>query len=570
MSCKHAFLHVVCTLLIMTSMYVRGATEDDMRTLMYAKLNSTSYTPRVRPIKDTGQILNVTIDMYLVAINTVDEVEQMVTSTSYMTIAWSDTFMTWTPADYGGLTTFEVPQDAIWKPDLALANAFDTISGLGDKFMYLSITHEGVITWRPYQVFDSSCSMDMTYFPFDSQTCDIQLVTWSSTSDMISIQTGAAGIDTTYYETNANWDLLAATTFDSSDSKTSGRSFRLHIKRKPIYYLVNFIIPIVLLSVLNTFVFALPCDSGEKSGYAMVLFLSFAVFLLIVTEIMPEGMNTIPIMSTYLLLECILSTIIVFITIIQLRMHNMGDDIPIPLFLRSFVKSVNAIKHKLSCDRNTERKMEKEREGSLSPPPNYEDIDSENPGAKRRATGRSRNQKTFIEQDESDSEKSGCLPCWKSSSKTDIEMVTMDESLATSCAKTNRKLADVFGARNKVAPDEYFNNPPVRTVYRTNQKSAGAGDDILSATPVPGNMNKQVGVGLREIGTPPRMITSPVYETELIPEPSHTPEPEVELEPEKEVTWQNVALAFDTLFFTLFFALNMVAIIVVFGAAGAG
>ncbi|KAH3788009.1 acetylcholine receptor subunit alpha-1-B-like [Dreissena polymorpha] len=102
----------------------------------------------------------------------------------------------------------------------------------------------------------------MTYFPFDTQTCDIQLATWSSTKDHIYIQPGEDGFNIEYFETNANWDLLSVSTFDSSDKKTSALSFQLVLKRKPVYFLVNFTIPIVLLSVLNMFVFALPCESG--------------------------------------------------------------------------------------------------------------------------------------------------------------------------------------------------------------------------------------------------------------------------------------------------------------------
>ena len=286
--------------------------------------------------------------MYLIGINDIDEVQQKVTSTAYLRVSWNDTFLQWTPADHGNIDTMYLPQERIWKPDLALSNAFDSISGLGDVFMYLTVDYTGVIVWQPYQVFESTCELDMTYFPFDKQTCDLEMVTWSSTRDMIEIVTGSDGFNIDSYEKNANWDLLGVTTMDTSSSTTSAMTFRMNLKRKPLYYLVNFIFPIVFLSALNVFAFILPCDSGEKTGYAMVLFLSFAIFLLVVTDIMPEGMKTVPVLSTYLLIMCVLSTIYVFIVIIELRFHNLGENVPIPRYMKVFTNFVNGMKGKFS------------------------------------------------------------------------------------------------------------------------------------------------------------------------------------------------------------------------------
>ena len=38
---------------------VKAGTEAEMRALLDAKLNNTDYSPRVRPISDTGQVMSV-------------------------------------------------------------------------------------------------------------------------------------------------------------------------------------------------------------------------------------------------------------------------------------------------------------------------------------------------------------------------------------------------------------------------------------------------------------------------------------------------------------------------------
>lgn len=46
---------------------VYGGTEAEMRALLVAKLDSSEYSARVRPIKDTGNVLTVS-DLYAVVI----------------------------------------------------------------------------------------------------------------------------------------------------------------------------------------------------------------------------------------------------------------------------------------------------------------------------------------------------------------------------------------------------------------------------------------------------------------------------------------------------------------------
>ena len=41
--------------------YTEGASDSDMRQLLDSLLNSTQYSSRVRPIKDTGNVLTVSV-----------------------------------------------------------------------------------------------------------------------------------------------------------------------------------------------------------------------------------------------------------------------------------------------------------------------------------------------------------------------------------------------------------------------------------------------------------------------------------------------------------------------------
>ena len=42
------------------------------------------------------------------------------------------------------------------------------------------VRHDGLCSWLPPTKLKTSCNIDMHYFPFDTQSCDIKLGSWES------------------------------------------------------------------------------------------------------------------------------------------------------------------------------------------------------------------------------------------------------------------------------------------------------------------------------------------------------------------------------------------------------
>ena len=38
---------------------------------------------------------------------------------------------------------------------------------------------DGLVTWFPHSIFRSSCSVDVTNYPFDKQTCHVWFGSWT-------------------------------------------------------------------------------------------------------------------------------------------------------------------------------------------------------------------------------------------------------------------------------------------------------------------------------------------------------------------------------------------------------
>ena len=59
-------------------------------------------------------------------------------------------------------------------------------------------------------------------------------------------------------------------------------------KRKPDFYALNMILPVLLLAVMAVFVFMLPAESGEKIGFSLTVLLAFVVLMTILGDKMPS------------------------------------------------------------------------------------------------------------------------------------------------------------------------------------------------------------------------------------------------------------------------------------------
>ena len=91
--------------------------------------------------------------MFLLSIHELDEVSETLKTTGYLEISWKDDFLRWTPANFGGIQYTFLPQDDVWKPDVALKNSMEDYKQLGVSSLNVMVTSEGHVTWYPFQVY---------------------------------------------------------------------------------------------------------------------------------------------------------------------------------------------------------------------------------------------------------------------------------------------------------------------------------------------------------------------------------------------------------------------------------
>ncbi|CAG2210109.1 unnamed protein product [Mytilus edulis] len=106
-------------------------------------------------------------------------------------------------------------QNDVWKPNLFLGNAFDDMSAIGEDFITVRYYNNGTAIWTPLDMIITSCSVDVTHFPFDQQTCAIHFISVGTLPEEIVMNSEIDHAIITRYIEHEIWQLNETTAFAS-------------------------------------------------------------------------------------------------------------------------------------------------------------------------------------------------------------------------------------------------------------------------------------------------------------------------------------------------------------------
>merc|ERR1719193_1729978 len=178
--------------------------------------------------------------------------------------------LNWNSTEYGGVESIRIHPRLMWTPDLLLYNSADEKFD-GTYQTNVVVGSEGHCLFIPPGIFKSTCKIDITWFPFDDQQCDLKFGSWTYSGWQLElILNKAEGGDISTYVPNGEWDLIGvpgkrnSVTYECCPEPYVDITFTIHIRRRTLYYFFNLIVPCVLISSMALLGFTLPPDSGEK------------------------------------------------------------------------------------------------------------------------------------------------------------------------------------------------------------------------------------------------------------------------------------------------------------------
>ena len=182
--------------------------------------------------------------------------------------------------------------------------------------------------WTPPAIYKSSCSIDVTFFPFDQQNCTMKFGSWTYDKAKIDLVSMHSRVDQLDFWDSGEWVIVDAVgtyntrKYECCAEVYSDITYAFIIRRLPLFYTINLIIPCLLISCLTVLVFYLPSECGEKITLCISVLLSLTVFLLLITEIIPSTSLVIPLIGEYLLFTMIFVTLSIIITVFVLNVHH--------------------------------------------------------------------------------------------------------------------------------------------------------------------------------------------------------------------------------------------------------
>ncbi|XP_052798646.1 neuronal acetylcholine receptor subunit beta-3-like isoform X2 [Mya arenaria] len=238
----------------------------------------TGYKKTIRPLSLT----EVNMGMGVMHIVSLDIVAQHIHLIGYIYGIWTDPRLSWNATDYGDMYSTPMSVKDVWMPPVVLSNAADGLSLLntqdGMDGSYLYAYHTGTIVWYTSTNFVAQCQINVEYYPFDSQDCEIIITPWTIDAEDMTLYSKSQTVDTFLFEENGEWDL-------------------------------------VYTSVQNY-------TSGEKNGYALTILLSMSVIMTIVSDAIPPISTQTCQLSVYLLVIFIVCSLETILTVMSCQIHS--------------------------------------------------------------------------------------------------------------------------------------------------------------------------------------------------------------------------------------------------------
>ncbi|XP_066576684.1 neuronal acetylcholine receptor subunit beta-3a [Amia ocellicauda] len=286
------------------------------------------YQKWVRPVQHSNDTITVKFGLKISQLVDVDEKNQLMTTNVWLWQEWIDFKLRWNPEEYGGITSIRVPSETIWLPDIVL---YENADGRfeGSLMTKVIVKYNGTITWTPPASYKSSCTMDVTFFPFDRQNCSMKFGSWTYDGNMVDLILLDDHVDRKDFFDNGEWQILNATGMrgNRKDGLYSYPfvTYSFILKRLPLFYTLFLIIPCLGLSFLTVLVFYLPSDEGEKLSLSTSVLVSLTVFLLVIEEIIPSSSKVIPLIGEYLLFIMIFVTLSIIVTVFVINVHHRSS-----------------------------------------------------------------------------------------------------------------------------------------------------------------------------------------------------------------------------------------------------
>ncbi|XP_063723389.1 neuronal acetylcholine receptor subunit beta-3-like isoform X2 [Symsagittifera roscoffensis] len=305
--------------------------------------NITKFVEKYLPLTHRPGIVSDIVYVFADIYNIIDvnEREETITTKLWLYVGyvlgvdrrdWDDYF----PELY----EFYPGSDSVWLPDIVVLNGLKKVSSsfkdpvvmrLYDcngtaPYDACPVNPDGILVVFPLALTQkTTCTFDVTDFPFDTQYCNIEIGPWftdMTTFPRALFPTGlgpfiiqhpvptVSSMSLESYIPNSQWDLVSARMTNTTRKARLGSTLKefevivytLEMRRKPQFFVYTLVLPCLILTLLTVLSVLLPVESGEKMGLGVTILLAQVVNLMILSGLIPTSSQNFPELGYYFLI----------------------------------------------------------------------------------------------------------------------------------------------------------------------------------------------------------------------------------------------------------------------------
>uniref|UniRef100_A0AC35U7G0 Neur_chan_LBD domain-containing protein n=1 Tax=Rhabditophanes sp. KR3021 TaxID=114890 RepID=A0AC35U7G0_9BILA len=301
-------------------------------------LDKKRYDNRIRPVVNQSQPTKVNFTMSLYQILAINDKQQSLDLNVWVIQKWNDEFLGWNPHKYGMINSTILPYNSIWLPDTYVYNS--VIMNREETERYINVVVDtnyykrergSEITLMYPSLYRTSCRLNILYFPYDQQNCTIIISSWTSDKASIDYYPDLPNVNLANYIPNEEWIVVSFTVhrvekkFVCCPDPWVLLECNLVIRRKPLYYIVNLVVPTSVITLVAVTGFFTPASTSnerrEKLSLGIDSLLAMSILMMMVSEQMPTTSDYVPLFGLFYLAIIIIIFIGTIFTAFILNIH---------------------------------------------------------------------------------------------------------------------------------------------------------------------------------------------------------------------------------------------------------
>ncbi|XP_022913890.1 neuronal acetylcholine receptor subunit non-alpha-2-like [Onthophagus taurus] len=221
---------------------------------------------------------------------------------AWATFFWADDHLQWDPEDYDGIKSTTFPVESLWIPDISHYNRYEQDGNheiISNVNCY--VVYNGKVACVSPGKYDTLCTADLKYYPYDRQTCSFVIGSWMYSGEEVDLQFFNDPINMEELTQNPEWKLINVTyTRNSGEDSCCPNStfpsliYTFVIERRGEFFEATAVIPALGLILMTLLILTLEAKESERITLIVCDIISHIIYLHYISWNVPSFGDNVP------------------------------------------------------------------------------------------------------------------------------------------------------------------------------------------------------------------------------------------------------------------------------------